>query len=392
MSVSPSAGRSPKRVLVYCLGSLGDTVVAFPSLRLIARAFPQAERKMLTSFPPSAKAPPSSAVVGDTGLIHGYYRYTYGTRSVRELLTLWWQLFRWRPEVLVYLSGPRGIRSARRDALFFRLCGIRRQVGVPLTDDMQGYRVEPSGGVMASETGGTILERESSRLVRNIAELGSVDLDHAASWDLELTSGERARASEVLSQLGELRVVVVSIGTKNPSNDWEPGNWRSLLRQVAELYPDCALAICGAPGESEVSESLAEAWRERSPNPALNLRGALLPRETAALMERAAVFIGHDSGPGHLAAAVQTRCVSIYGSRNLPGIWFPYGKGHRVLYHRVQCAGCQLVTCAVEGKRCILSITVEEVLTQIAAVLGDSAILGSPESAHIRVIEDAGLS
>ena len=49
---------SDRKVLIYRLGSLGDTVVALPSLHLIARAFPDAERRVLTNFPVSGKEAP----------------------------------------------------------------------------------------------------------------------------------------------------------------------------------------------------------------------------------------------------------------------------------------------------------------------------------------------
>ena len=52
-----------RRVLVYRLGSLGDTLIALPSFHLIARAFPSAERRLLTNLPVAAKAPPAAAVL-----------------------------------------------------------------------------------------------------------------------------------------------------------------------------------------------------------------------------------------------------------------------------------------------------------------------------------------
>jgi len=127
-----------KRVLVYRLGSLGDTVVALPSLHLVARAFPDAERRLLTNFPADVKAPPAAAVLGGSGLVSGYFRYVVGTRSMFGLSKLWWQLRRWRPDALVYLGAARGVESARRDARFFWLCGVREMVGVPLTAALQG--------------------------------------------------------------------------------------------------------------------------------------------------------------------------------------------------------------------------------------------------------------
>src|SRR5580698_236458 len=133
---------STKRVLIYRLGSIGDTLVALPALHLVAKAFPAAERRMLTNFPVNVKAPPAAAILENTGIVHGFLRYAVGIRSPRELLSLWWQVFRWRPEVLVYLGSSRGVESARRDAAFFRLCGIPRLIGVPLTEDMQQNRWE----------------------------------------------------------------------------------------------------------------------------------------------------------------------------------------------------------------------------------------------------------
>ena len=352
---------STKRVLIYRLGSLGDTLVALPAFHLIARAFPDAERRLLTNFPVNAKAPPAAAILENTNLVHGYFRYSAGTRSPRELLALWWQLLRWRPQALVYLGPARGVEAARRDAKFFRLCGVQRLIGVPITDDMQQNRWEESEQA---------LEPEGARLGRNLAELGDAQLDAPASWDLHLTAAEHARAAEVLTPTAGRASIAVSVGTKVQSKDWGRENWRALLGRLATLHPDYSLVLCGAPEESDASEFAADGWRENSGNPVVNLCGCLTPRESAAVFARARIFVGHDSGPMHLAAAVDTPCVAIFAARNKPRIWFPYGKQHRVLYHQTDCWGCGLETCIVERKKCLTSITVEEVVTQVHALLG----------------------
>ncbi len=352
---------STKRVLIYRLGSLGDTLIALPALHLVARAFPQAERRMLTNFPVNVKAPPAAAILENSGLVQGYFRYAVGTRSPRELLSLWWQLVRWQPEILVYIGARRGVASARRDANFFRLCGIRRLIGIPVTEDMQRNRWQESEQA---------LEPEGARLARNIAELGDARLDDPASWDLHLTSEEHARAADVLLPASGCSILAVSVGTKVQSKDWGRENWRALLAELAPLYPAQALVLAGSPQESEASEFAAEGWREASGGPVINLCGHLTPRESAAVFARAKLFIGHDSGPMHLAAAVQTPCVAIFAARNKPRVWFPYGKQHCVVYHRTDCWGCGLETCIVERKKCITSITVEEVLAEVRAMLG----------------------
>ncbi len=355
--------RTIKRVLIYRLGSLGDTVVALPALHLVARAFPEAERRMLTNFPVSVKAPAAAAILAENGLVHGYFRYTVATRSPKALLALWWQLLRWRPDVLVYMGPVRGVEAARRDAKFFRLCGVREQIGVPLTEAMQEHQVQAEDGA---------LEPECERLARNLAALGDARMDSAEAWDLRLTEAEKARASEVLRPAAGRAVLAVSVGTKVQSKDWGRENWRALLARLGERYRGFALALMGAPEESEASEFAAEGWREGAGagSVVMNLCGALTPRESAACFAQARLFLGHDSGPMHLAATVGTTCVAIFAARNIPRVWYPYGAQHRVVYHRVECMGCGLETCIVERKRCLTTVTVEEVAAEVGAVLG----------------------
>jgi heptosyltransferase III len=350
-----------KRVLIYRMGSLGDTLIALPALHLVARAFPDAERRMLTNFPVNVKAPPVAAILENSGLIHGYFRYAVGTRSPGELLSLWWRLVLWRPQVLIYLGPVRGVEAARRDAKFFRLCGIPRMVGVPDTEDMQQSRWQESEQA---------LEPEGARLARNLAALGDAHLDDPASWDLHLTPAEHASAAQTLAPVAGRSIIAVSVGTKVQSKDWGRENWRALLARLAALYPDHGLALSGAPEESEASEFAADGWRGVSSGPVVNLCGLLTPRESAAAFAQASVFVGHDSGPMHLAAAVQTPCVAIFAARNKPRVWFPYGRQHRVLYHQTDCWGCGLETCIVERKKCLTSITVEEVIAEVRAILG----------------------
>jgi heptosyltransferase-3 len=353
---------STQRVLIYRLGSLGDMLVALPALHLVARAFPNAERRMLTNFPVNVKAPPAAAVLENSGLVQGYFRYVVGTRSLKELVPLWWRLLRWRPEVLVYVGASRGVEAAKRDAAFFRLCGIRWQIGVPVTEAMQENLWQEA------EEG---LEPEGARLVRNIAELGNAELDSPASWDLNLTEAEHLRAAEAMAGVGKRPVLAVSVGTKVQSKDWGRENWRALLARLGGMYPEYALVLNGAPEESEASEFAAEGWRATNPNgPVVDICGKLTPRESAAAFARARLFVGHDSGPMHLAAAVQTRCVAIFAARNKPRVWFPYGSQHRVVYHQVECWGCGLETCVVERKRCLTSITVDEVVAAVKDALG----------------------
>ncbi|HTV08528.1 MAG TPA: glycosyltransferase family 9 protein [Candidatus Aquilonibacter sp.] len=367
-----------RRVLIYRLGSLGDTLIALPALHLIARAFPHAERHLLTNLPVAAKAPPAAAVLEHTGLVDGYIRYSAGTRNLPELLRLAVAIRGLNPDVLVYLAGARGIRAAQRDAKFFRLCGIRRQIGVPVNTAAQiNFFGEEA------PTPDADLEPEAARLVRNIRSLyqtlGAADLDDPALWDLHLTPAEHETAARAIGPQGLIQgdpareLLAVSVGTKVQAKDWGRDNWHALLTRLAVAYPNRTLLLAGSPEESDASDFAAADWIANGGGPVINLCGHLTPRESAAAFARARLFIGHDSGPMHLAAAVGTPCVAIFSARNIPRQWFPYGPHHRILYHRVECAGCGLETCIEQRKKCLLSITVDEVLAAIHSAMNDGA-------------------
>lgn len=394
-----------RRVLIYRLGSLGDTLIALPAFHLVARAFPNAERLLLTNHPINRKAPPAAAILEGTGLVHGYLRYTVGTRSPVELARLWATLVRFRPQVLVYMAAGRGVASARRDATFFRLADIRRQIGVPLTEAMDKPQREPtqfrceasqlsdpvqsSDAVALTHIGAPgffhpdlpfTLEPEAARLTRNLAVLGNPHLDSPAAWDLHLTAAEHARAASYLTPAGNRPILAVSVGTKVQAKDWGRDNWQTLLARLARLLPDHALALAGAPEESEASQFAAAHWPFHNSGSVINLCGQLTPRESAAAFARARLFIGHDSGPMHLAAAVQTPTVAIFAARNIPRVWFPFGPRHRVLYHRTDCWGCGLETCLIERKKCLTAISVDEVFAAIQASLAENPWIGKLSS------------
>ena len=105
-----------EKLLIYRLGSLGDTVVALPVFHMLARAFPDAERRVLTNFPGSGGVAPLQAVLGEGGFVDGYFAYRLGTRSPSRLWRLAAEIRRWRPDLAVDLNEPKSAMAARRDS------------------------------------------------------------------------------------------------------------------------------------------------------------------------------------------------------------------------------------------------------------------------------------
>jgi heptosyltransferase-3 len=344
-----------RKVLIYRLGSLGDTVVALPCLHLLARTYPNSERLMLTNFPVHAKAPAAAAVLGDSGLVQGYMRYTVGTRRAGELLRLAWQIRRFAPDLLVYLMPLRARSNIRRDRIFFRLAGVPRIVGLPGAQD-QARHLDPATG---------LYETEAMRLAKGIAELGDAHPEDLANWDPHLTLLEKETATRALAPLAGRPLIVCAPGCKMQANDWEKENWRTLLARLSRSYPSYGLVVAGAQDDAATCEFVAQDWH----GPKLNLAGTLTPRESAAVFSHAAVFLGPDSGPKHLAACMGVPCVCVFGSRDLPGVWFPPGDRNQIVYHQPECFGCGLETCIVMQKKCIRSVTVDEMEQAVARVL-----------------------
>jgi ADP-heptose:LPS heptosyltransferase len=124
--------------------------------------------------------------------------------------------------------------------------------------------------------------------------------------------------------------------------------------------------MIGSREESGIGDYTAQDWT----GPKVNLCGRLTPRETAAVLKYATVFLGPDSGPMHLASSVGVCCIIAFSAAGLPGVWFPAGKQHQIIYHQTNCYGCRLEICIKEARRCLTSITVEEMAVAVGRVLG----------------------
>lgn len=299
-----------------------------------------------------------STVLDNTGIVDQYIEYPVNKIGVLDLCELRSRIRALNPDILIYLMPDRSIYQLIRDWLFFKLCGIRNIIGLKFSRYYQTRQYIYSTKMW---------EHEAHRLTRLIEELGPVDLANHYLWDLTLTKQERHEAGHILSILQGKSFLALSVGTKVDAKDWGEERWLELTRHLGWLYPNLCLVLIGSHDEFARCELLRENWLGLS----LNLAGKLTPRVSAAVIEKAILFIGHDSGPMHLAASVGTPVVAIFSARNKPGEWFPFGSQNRVLYNKTDCFGCRADVCINQRKRCILGISVDEVLVAVRSLLGE---------------------
>lgn len=314
-------------ILIYRLGSLGDTIVALPCFHLVRRVFPRSKIIILTNQPIAGKAAPAMAILENSGLCDGSVSYPVGTRSVFELARVRKTIRRIRPRALINLAAGRGLLKSLRDYAFFRSCGVKHIIGTPLRH--RDLRVQPINNQE--------FEPESQRLASRLASLGVIDLADQRLWDLGLTQWERNEASELLP-LHQKHLIAVSIGTKLPVKDWGEENWEKLLGLLSRQTPGATLILLGSADEWARSDKLSQAWAGDS----VNLCGKTAPRISAAVLEQCRLFIGHDSGPMHLASAVGVPTLGLFSWLSPPGQWSPGRKGWKLaktLYPRLPDGG-----------------------------------------------------
>ncbi len=345
-----------ERVLIFQIGSLGDTVIALPAYREVERRHPGAEIHILTNVPQGSKMVAAEVVLGNTGLVSGTIHYPMPLRSLSAARKLYKDLRELRPDILYYLSPERTLANLIRHYAFFRIAGITRIAGIPWSRALrQPIEVQP----------GERWESEGSRLLRAISPAREAGPPPDEDRDLKLTHQERSAARRACSELRDF--VAVSVGGKVPVNNWGDANWEALLESLSRHNPGLGLLLVGSADERPRNDALAARWR----GPSLNSCGKYSPRETAALIEQARLFIGHDTGTLNLAAAVRTPIVGVYSGRHVPGKWFSDRPADRFIYHKTDCFDCECfeVSECRFNRKCIESIQPDEVLEAVQSVL-----------------------
>jgi len=322
--------------------------VALPAFKLVARAFPSSLKYFISHFPKTTKEVTADLTLGPMGLIDGHLQYPVALSNPKHIFKLFNRIRKLNFDIAIYIGPPRGCIKAIRDAMFFKLCGIRYLIGFPVTPDRQRVR---------QLSFNRLWESEASRLCRCISILGDAKLNDPESWYLEITEKEQKNATSILVKNKVEIFIAASIGTKADTKYWGTDNWKTLFKKWSGTHSSVGLVLIGSSDEYQLSREIGFAWHGHS----INLCGILQVREAAAIIEKAVFFVGHDSGPMHLAASVNTPCIAIFSARNKPGEWFPFGNNNRVIYHQTPCFGCGLSVCNHLDKICIRSITVDEV-------------------------------
>jgi ADP-heptose:LPS heptosyltransferase len=338
------------------LTRLGDFVTIMPSLRALRGRFPAARICVVTS---DAHAPLLSLCEAEIEVItvrkpKTLFAFLGALRVVRGL----------SPD-LVCSMGP-----ANRNAALALASGAPFIVGyLNGTDSLTPFLgVTPvesigfSGGTNHAFAGENIQDRPWKVL----QSLGvSIPRDPLANFPRWKPDERRLARHRSLGLKGQYVVI-------HPFSGWEFRSWpltqfRSLAMKILGQLPSDVVFLC-SDREADQLQSLRNAFKE---NERVVFVASADILDSAALIQRAGLFIGNDSGPLHLAALLGVPLVGLYGPA-LPGHTAPYAARGAFIYRKVTCSPCTQTHCIMPANSCMNRITVEEVFDAANGLLGEA--------------------
>jgi heptosyltransferase-1 len=355
-----------RRILIVKLSSIGDVVHALPVSAALGDAFPHVE---ITWIVESMSAPivRCNPYLADVIEVPGALRdRRFSPGSVGSFLSMARELRRRRFDIAIDLQG-----LSKSAAMTFA-SGARYRFGYDWLREIAPLLVK--------------------RIPRNASSEHIVDqfLDVArflgapgneVKFPLAIPPDEDAGAREVLSGVGidshrPFLVVNPSAGGGGHKG-WGAERYADLLDRIAGQSPPAVLV--GSGGDREVADAIL--GRAKSEPASLVGQTSLL--QLAAILRAAALHICGDTGSAHIAAAVGTRVVSIFGRSN-PDRLAPYGQADLVVHRRDQC--CTICRrfhesaplnsrqkCLAPPPQCMSAITVQMVADAVEKGLASRA-------------------
>jgi lipopolysaccharide heptosyltransferase II len=164
------------------------------------------------------------------------------------------------------------------------------------------------------------------------------------------------------------RLVVIHVSAGNPFRRWPVGSFAEVASALVDRHRNVRVIITAGPSERAAAEHVIAHAREHLQT---NDRARVLEcgdfslPELRALVDRAALYIGGDSGPMHIAATSQVPMISLYGP-TLPARSAPWRasewRSAAIEVHGLECRPCDQRVCAPGDFRCLLRIEPREVI------------------------------
>ena len=340
----------PERILVRATNWVGDLVMATPALHCIRKGFPDARISVLVR-PPLDELLLGNPAADEVILIdrkHAHAGATGLAKLAREL-----RKKKFDRAIL--------LQNAFEAALIAFLANIPVRMG---------YRTDGRGlllthGVKVGEE--TRGKHQVHYYLDMLKALGLKPEGHAPR--LYLGREDSEYASGVLKEHGIGRgelVVGINPGAQyGAAKKWHPERFGAVADGLVKEF-GARIIIFGGPGDVSSAGSVQASMREE----AVNLCGNTGIRGLMSLMKKCRLFITNDTGPMHMAAALDVPTLAVFGSTD-PVATGPLGKRVRVVKALVNCSPCLKRTCPLKHYLCMERVSVNTVLAAAREMMGE---------------------
>jgi ADP-heptose:LPS heptosyltransferase len=343
-----------KRVLVIRLRSIGDTVLATPSLGALKRFLPDAEIDVLLEkwVAPLLEGSEDINDVLSIGRTSGDRLKTAAKLRRRGYDVVFNLHGGTTATLLAFATGARhrvGLGTYQYSFLYNHVLGSAYEFWgrKPLHSAEQQLALLGHVGVPVEH----LPKSGLPVLPTAIASLNE-------KWNAAATE---SKTTAVVPNSGVFALI-------HPAAAFDTKQWpaRNFALVIEHLHSKGILSVAvAAPNETAVLESLSELTRA----PLLTFNDLSLP-EITALASKARIFVGNDSGIAHIAAAVGTPTAVIFGSSNRDH-WRPWTEAPSdIIFREFACQPCPGYSCGTFGEpRCILEVPVDDVIAAVDRLL-----------------------
>ena len=330
-----------ERILIFKLDHAGDVLLATPAIKAIRKRFPLAHITLVVG-PWSKGIVEGEKYINEVICYRAYWRDRNPDRhfNIQDSLQFIRALRRGKYDLFFDLRGDLFA------IIIAALSGIPRRVG---------FGWEGGGFLLTDEVETTINKHQAEILLDAARAIGIRPA--AAEIAITISEDDKKYAYAMLKENNwheSLLTIGLHIGSGCPSKMWAVERYAGLMERIVEHFK-AQIALVGGADDRAVTEQ-AEGLLHFKP---VNMVGKLTFKQTAAVMEKCALFIGNDSAPVHIAAAVGVPAIVLFSAANDWQRWRPYGNDVDVICKDVMCKGCEKAAC--DDMECMNLITVDEV-------------------------------
>lgn len=182
--------------------------------------------------------------------------------------------------------------------------------------------------------------------------------EESEKWAEELMSKHGLKSGD--------KFLLINPAASCPSKVWSPERFSEVADRLSTKYGFKVFIVAG-PKDLALAGKVINNMRVK----AFSLAGKTSVSQLASILKRATLFISNDSGPVHIASAVGTPVIAIFG-RKQPGLspkrWGPVGLKDKFLHKDVGCVECLAHNCK-KGFACLRAITVDDVILYADSIL-----------------------